>query len=352
MNKILFEMLGPVVRVAALWVVAGALASNPAYGGRGDKSGTAAAPELLIPVGARSIGIGGASLATAAGVEALYWNPAGLARAEGGTDVMFSHMSYLAEIGVEYGALSTRLGNIGYIGLAVKSLSVGEIPITTEDQPDGTGGTASPTFLVIGGTFSRQLSDRIYVGVTSNVVYEKMDRVSATGVAFTGGVQYTGLGGVEGLSLGAVVKNVGPKMKYDGSGLLRTADVGDASRGSSPLKIEAASSDLPSTIEIGLAYTTEVTGAGRLSVQSAFQNNNYSEDEYRFGGEYVYDNLLSLRAGMALSPQSTGNEYIYGPSGGIGIHSLLQGADVSVDYAFRWVKYFNGNHVISLNVRF
>ena len=187
MNKLRFDI--PIfrlaVRAASLLSVAAALAGNLAYGGRGDKSGTAAAPELLIPVGARSIGIGGASLATAAGVEALYWNPAGLARAEGGTVVMFSHMSYLAEIGVEYGALSTRLGSIGYVGLAVKSLSVGEIPITTEDQPDGTGGTASPTFLVIGGTFSRQLSDRIFVGVTSNVVYEKMDRVSATGVAFT-----------------------------------------------------------------------------------------------------------------------------------------------------------------------
>src|SRR2546425_8150952 len=183
MNKIRFNisMTGPLLRAAALCAVIAALAGNPAYGGRGDKSGTAAAPELLIPVGARSIGIGGASLATAAGVEALYWNPAGLARSEGGTYVMFSHMSYLAEIGVEYGALSARLGSIGYIGLAVKSLSVGEIPITTEDQPDGTGGTASPTFLIIGASFFRQLSGRVLLGGTSNVLFEKIGRVSATG---------------------------------------------------------------------------------------------------------------------------------------------------------------------------
>jgi hypothetical protein len=325
---------------------------DSAYAGRGDKSGTAAAPELLIPVGARSIAFGGASLATAAGAEAIYWNPAGLARLEGGTDVMFSHMSYLADIGVEYGALCTRLGSTGFLGLSIKSLSVGEIPITTEDQPDGTGGTASPTFLIIGGTFSRQVSDRIYVGITSNLIFEKMDKVSATGVAFNGGVQYLGLGGVEGLSLGVAVKNVGPRMKYDGSGLLRSAEVGDASRGSSPLKIEASSSDLPSTIEIGMAYSTQVGGTGRLTVLSAFQNNNYSDDEYRFGGEYVYDNLLFLRAGMAVSPQADGSDYIYGPSGGIGIHSMVQGASVSVDYAFRWVRYFSGNHVIGLNVGF
>jgi hypothetical protein len=141
-------------------------------------------------------------------------------------------------------------------------------------------------------------------------------------------------------------------MKYDGSGLVRAAEVGDALRGSSPLTIEAAPSDLPSTIEIGLGYFLSLSGRNTLSVTSEFQNNNYSEDEYRFGGEYVYDNLVAIRAGTTISPQDDGNEYIFGPAGGFGVRATVEDIRVSLDYAFRWVRYFNGSHVITLNVGF
>ena len=170
------------------------------HAGRGDKSGTSAAPELLIPVGARSIALGGASLATITGVEAIYWNPAGLARSSPAFDLMVSHMSYLADIGVNYFAASRNFADVGSVGLAVKSLAIDDIPITTEDQPDGTGETTSPTFLVVGGAFSRRMSDKISVGIVANLVFEQMARVSARGISFSGGVQYTGLGGMEGLS--------------------------------------------------------------------------------------------------------------------------------------------------------
>ncbi len=328
------------------------MAVEHAAGGRGDKSGTAGASELQIPVGARSVALGGSALATSIGVEAMYWNPAGLARGEDETEVMFSHMSYLAGIGVEFAGVSVRFGSLGQLGFSVKSLSIGEIPVTTEDQPDGNGQTASPTFLVAGGTFSRQVTEKISVGLTANVIYESMDQVSATGVSFSAGVQYSGLGGIDGLALGAAVKNVGPRLKYDGSGLERTAEVGDALRGNAPLKIEAAGSDLPSTIEIGLGYSMSAGGQNRLAFTSAFQNNNYSEDEYRFGGEYLYDGLLSLRAGIAVSPQDEGNEYIFGPTGGIGVRTKIEQIAVSIDYAFRTVKYFSSNHVITLHVGF
>jgi hypothetical protein len=282
----------------------------------------------------------------------MYWNPAGLARGEDGTEVMFSHMSYLAGISVEFAGVSMRLGSLGQLGFSVKSLAVGEIAVTTEDQPDGTGQTASPAYLVAGGTFSRQVSDKISVGITGNVIYESMERVSASGVAFSAGVQYTGLGGIEGLSLGVAVKNVGPQMRYDGTGLIRTADITDASRGLAPLKLQSAGADLPSTIEIGLGYSMRLGEGNRLNMTSSFQNNNYSEDEYRFGGEYIYEDLLAIRAGASISPQDPGNEYIFGPTGGLGVHARIDEIRVSVDYAYRWVRYFSANHVITLNVGF
>jgi hypothetical protein len=48
--------------------------------------------EILIPVGARGIGVGGSSLSYAQGVDAIYWNPAGLSLMNSSTEVTFSQV--------------------------------------------------------------------------------------------------------------------------------------------------------------------------------------------------------------------------------------------------------------------
>ncbi len=327
------------------------ISTSTIYAGRPDKAGTSAASELLIPVGARSIGLGGSHIATVNGPEAMYWNPAGLAGSSS-KNFLFSHMSYIADIGVDYFAASVPLFNLGNLGVAIKSLDVGDIAVTTEDLPDGTGEITSPTFIIVGGTYARQITDRISVGVTSNYIYEKMARVSASTFAVNLGVQYTGIGGIEGLSVGAAVKNLGPSLKFDGAGLLRDADVIDASRQNSKVKIEAAASDLPSTIEIGLGYKVPLLDLGMMNITSTFQNNNYSDDEYKFGAEYIYDNLISVRGGIAITPEIGSSRYIFGESVGAGINYEVSNIRISIDYAYRAVKYFNGNHVFTVMLEY
>ena len=321
-----------------------------AFAGRGDKVGSSSGTQLLIPVGARSVGLGSSTIATVAGSEAIYWNPAGLARAERGAGIFVSHMAYVADITVDYLALSTRMAGLGDVALAVKSLSIGKIPVTTEDQPDGTGETTSPTFMVIGGTFSRRMSDQIAIGVTANLLIEKMGEVSANGISFTGGIQYLGLGGVEGLDFGVAVRNVGPQVKYEGDGLLRSGQLTDITRPDALYKVEAASADLPSTIEIGLGYTRHLSDWSQATFTGMFQNNNFADDEYRFGLEYAYRDLLFIRGGFALSSATGGDqEYVYGASAGAGVKTTLQGVLISVDYGYREVKYLRGNHVFTVS---
>src|SRR6266478_1547959 len=80
------------VTALALTVSSLALAGNPT------RTGTAGAQELLIPVGARGIALGQTSLMSAMGVDAIYWNPAGLARTTFGTEATFTFMQYFADI--------------------------------------------------------------------------------------------------------------------------------------------------------------------------------------------------------------------------------------------------------------
>ena len=340
-----------VIRCVLLLVVVSVLAEI-SMAGRGDKSGTSAAPELLIPVGARDLALGGASLALTQGIEAIYWNPAGLPRSSYGTEALFSHMNYIADIGIDYFAVSTSFEGFGTIGLSLKSIGFGEFEITTEDVPDGTGEKFSPTYVTLGLTYSRLLTDRISVGITTHLISERIDRVSATGVAFTAGLQYHGFASVEGLSIGVAVKNIGPAMKFDGPGLLRDAVATGNLRPASFYKVEAASDELPSSIELGLGYIYKLDDENNLSVTSLFQNNNLSADEYKFGLEYAFNNLLFLRGGYVLSQESRPDSHIFGATVGGGVHYATSSLDITFDYAYRSVKFLDANHVFSMKLGF
>lgn len=328
------------------------LALDAVYAGGGNRTGTGGATQLLIPVGPRGIAMGEANVATAYGVEALFWNPAGVAKLQGSTSVMFSHMNYIADIGVEYGAVSTNLEGFGVLSLSLKSLSIGDILVTTTQDPDGTGDTFKPQMLTAGLSYSRQLTERISVGLTANFVNETLGRVSASGVAFNVGVIYDDLADVNGLSIGIVMKNVGPQMKYDGSGLAIQADVEDFNRPPQYYKVDSAPFEMPSTFEIGLGYKPVLDDMNSLQFAGAFQNNNFSGDEYKLGAEYGYDKTFFARVGYQIAPQIDSENYLYGLTAGAGINYQLEGIALRVDYAYRDVQYFGGNHIFALSLGF
>ena len=57
--------------------------------GQGSRMGTASSTQLQVVQGARYLSGGGAA-AHAVGMDAAYWNPAGLSRSENGVDAIFS----------------------------------------------------------------------------------------------------------------------------------------------------------------------------------------------------------------------------------------------------------------------
>jgi hypothetical protein len=327
------------------------LGADSIYAGGGNRTGTGGAAQLLVPVGVRGIGMGESNITTVTGVEALFWNPAGAAKTSNSAALTFSHMNYIADIGVEYGAVSANFEGFGVLSFSVKSLSVGDIAVTTTTSPDGTGQIYTPQELVAGVTFSKQLTDRIAVGFTANYITEKLDQVSANGIAFNIGVAYTDLADISGLSFGIVMKNIGPQMKFEGPGLLTTATVTGFNRPPGYYTIDSAPFDLPTNFQLGLSYQPQLDDVNALTVTSLFTNNNFSEDEYKFGLEYGYDNTVFLRGGYAMSAGNS-DEYIYGFSAGVGLNYDLGGLTATVDYAYRDVKYFGGNHVFGISLGF
>jgi len=320
-------------------------------GGR-DRAGTAGATELLIPIGARGTALGGSYSCSASGIDALFWNPAGISGTNMGAEAMFSHMSYIADIGISAFALTTTFEDIGTLGFSLRAFSFGEIPITTETSPDISGNTFTPSYTIAGVTYSKSLSDKVRAGITFNFINETIASVSANGFAFDVGVQYFGLAGINGLKIGITAKNLGPQMKFDGGGLFKTSDPTESERTiSSLLKVDAAGFELPSFFELALGYEQNFTTDHKAIFSTSFQNNNYQSDEYKLSMEYAFRDLFFVRGSYQFVPQDS-EEYLYGPAFGAGLHYNTGGVDMQVDYAYRYNKTFDANHVITVKLGF
>jgi hypothetical protein len=79
------------------------------FAGTGKSVGTAGGTELLIPTGAKGIALNGANNATVSGVDALFFNPAGISNLGSGVETQFSNTNYIADIGMSYLALASRI---------------------------------------------------------------------------------------------------------------------------------------------------------------------------------------------------------------------------------------------------
>ena len=119
--------------------------------GNPDRKGQAGASELLINPWARSSGMGNSNSSCSKGLEASYMNIAGTAFTKK-TEVLFSHTNWLKGSGVTLNSfgLTQRVGESGVIGLGIVAMSLGDIAITTTDQPEGKIGNFSPRFLNLG----------------------------------------------------------------------------------------------------------------------------------------------------------------------------------------------------------
>jgi len=315
---------------------------TPVWAGNVSKIGTAGAQELIIPVGARGSAMGGAVVANTFGVEAIYWNPAGLASMEG-TQAMFSNQPYMADIDINYGAIATSIEDFGSIGVAAKVVDIGDIEETTTDQPEGTGSIFGPTLAVVGVTYARRMTADVQLGITGNFIHESIFDVSATGVSFDLGVTYTPRW--RGVSLGIVMKNYGPDMRFSGDGFQTSAEL----LGKRRVSFNGAPFELPASINIGIAYNFLSQDLSSATFTSNFQSNNHRQDMWQGGVEYSYDDRYFLRGGYNYADQT---EWIYGASFGGGLVLNVGETRLIFEYAWTETDTFDDNQYFTFKATF
>ena len=333
------------------------LISTSASAGNPQRAGQAGAQQLLINPWAKSAGWGGVNIANVEGVEATFLNVAGLASTTS-TEFSFSNTQWFGDININAFGFAQKVGDTGVLGITVTAFDFGDITRTTEDLPDGTLGTYTPSMLNIGLSYAKKFTDNISGGVTARIISESTPDMSATGFSLDAGVQYTA-GEQRQMKFGISIKNVGPVMKYEGDGDdLRLPNVyTDGQQYEQTFETRAAEFELPSLLNIGVSYDFLMEDH-RVTTAGSFTSNSFTKDNFTLGAEYGYKSYLALRVGYMIE-EGIFNEYTEGRTtaftglnGGVTFELPIGegGKSFALDYAYRAADPLSSPH--SIGARF
>ena len=194
-------------RLAVLSLLAAVLAAPAAF----------AAPPgfafLEVPAGARASAMGGAYVAVADGVEAAYWNPAGLAGVQG-TQLVATHYEFFQNLRHDQFALAGRMFGGGLAGSVRAMYSE---PIEERDALGNLTGTFGAHDLEFQVAYGRALGGGTTLGFASQVVKERIANESAATWGVSAGAAFRPER-FKGLQASVAMQHLGPSAHYDFEG--------------------------------------------------------------------------------------------------------------------------------------
>ena len=283
-------------------VVAGALAALSSPGDAQQARAEEGGLFLLVPVGARAVGVGQAVAAAQMGSEAVWWNPAGLARSEKREAAIHHSQNILAT-----GDALTLLVPSTVLGVFALSINIFDYGVIERTRgPSGATGEILPRNIVYAATYGTTVGAHASAGLTYKVVQFRVDcsgdcadfpTVASSTTAVDFGFQYD-LSDRAPLSFGASIRNLGLRFQVND---------------------EDQADPLPTRLQLGVLYRMLALGgeqrpidlhlSGDLVNQVAFET-----PSARIGADVIVQKTVHLRAGYGFERSEAS-----GASIGIGI---------------------------------
>jgi hypothetical protein len=336
--------------ILSLVLVLGLSASTRAQ----SRVSTAAAQFLTLGTGARGSALGHAYTAVAKGGDALFWNPAGAARAGDRTQrgsLFLSHADWLLDIDYNAIGLVVPVTSSGVFGLSLAQLDYGRMDVRTETFPEGTGETFGATDMVIGLTYAQPLTNSFYIGATAKYVrqaiYDMSARTAAFDIGFVLESQYFG-----GMRLAASIMNFGGLMQMRGVNSRIFVDIDQQDRGSNdalPAELETTRWDLPLSFKFGVAVPVFATQNMRLDLLTDANQTNDQSLNVDIGAEMRFSVGpvdLDVRSGYKDLPlDETDSHFTFGLGFDLALSSIRLGTD------FAYVPFDKLGNVSMLDIR-
>jgi hypothetical protein len=283
---------------------------------------------LKIDAGARAASMAGAMTNAGYDANAQFYNPAGLARMEYGADVLLNNTQWIADISYNSFAAAYTIEGIGTFGVHGLFTDYGDDIIGTRIAPNEDGyvttGNVDVSGYSFGISYARNLSDKFSVGGTVKFIGQSLGSSlmnnnslkdnKVSGVAFDFGTIF--YPGWESFRFGMSVKNFGPELTY-----------------------EKESFEPPLIFTIGAAFDFldmfQVQDQGLLVSIDLQHPRDYTE-RVHFGAEYIFMDILALRAGYKTNYDNEGLTF------GAGLLYEISGVNLKVDYSYNDMEYFSG----------
>jgi len=162
------------------------------------------------------------------------------------------------------------------------------------------------------------------------------------------------------IHFGVSIRNIGPDMKFGGSGL--TVNTTNVSTGfTSNTEQRAANFNLPSLVNIGGGYDFRLDQDSssykhRLTASFNFVSNTFQNNNYVVGVEYAFKEMVMLRTGFIFEKDLFDGEMrktaFTGFNAGFGVQVPITktGTKFGVDYSYRATDPFDGVHTFGARI--
>lgn len=325
----------------------------PNYAQETNKAGTTAAQFLKIGVGSSSLGMAGTSVGLVNDVSAMYWNPAGLVGVNS-ISVLASYTDWFVDLKHQYFGIVLPISQDHKVGVSAAILTMGEMEITTEQQPKGTGDFFDASDVMIGLTYSARLVEFFSFGISVKYITQNIYNETASALALDIGTNLNT--GYKGIKVGMALSNFGTAMTLAGRDLQRTYDPNpnNATNVGIASNLKTESWELPVNFRVGIGWDLMGTGDVMIydqthSIKIGIDGNhpNDGPENASVGIEYKWQNLIAFRSGYYF------NDDVRKLSLGFGLNwEIPQSFAIGVDYAFADLDRLGAVHSISLKVGF
>lgn len=301
------------------------------------KVGFAGAKFLSIPITVRGAGLAKAYTAFSGDISCTFWNPAGLAEIPASKALGFTYTHYIAENylgGFSYVQDYMGYGKIGIFTGYLYSPGFEEAFVDEEQGPYKTGNEVTYNALQAGITYAQKFTKKFSFGMNLKIVYEKYaDVTSAYSFAIDAGTLFWT--GWKSFRVAMSLQNLGPNLKPTGK--YTRYMMGEEE------KDEYKDYPLPIIFRIGAAMELIETPAFRWTVSFDGEHPNDNEENYSFGTEISYMNILFLRGGYTINLDEGGLAF------GFGIYPTKR---MGIDYAFTDFGALPDIHRVGLSFNF
>lgn len=300
-----------------------------------NKAGRTTFQFLKIGVGGRAAAMGEAVIANTQDINSVYWNPAGLTGVQN-LEAGVNYTKWIADLNVTSAAVGYNLGEavvaFNYMGLNYGNIQEALTTSASGRVDTRTGSTFTGSDLALGFTVARRFTDQLSIGV--NIKYLRENLFSYTTSMWAGDVGTYYDTQWKGIRIAMTAQNFSKQARW-----LYTKEETQQSY-ELPLVFRIGTSiDLMGGENLFLGGDGSVN---KLTLDiDAIHTNDYAE-RLHIGGEYVFMNMLSLRAGYRMNYEE-GNLAL-----GAGFKTEFSGVKMEFDYAYVKYDFLESPHRFSL----